>query len=245
MPGSRETPGSLSKISEGSNVFEVNGNYANRIGKYTVLKIDGSHMVVRYVDGNEATLNVAIQERIWENIVAEQESQRPSRRSSNSAGRQISFVIKTVSISGDDNLSIPGLLQRIAAVPMDVNLQPDDRLVYFALEPNVFFAVATVTGKPREASAKEFLFGDGDAHIHIYPIDVDAHITDVKLAIPVDSVELESLPNYRMRLRQPNAFLPINEDDFELLSELITEIHEEADVEDELEEELIDEEEEE
>ena len=225
-------------------MFEVNGNYANRIGKYTVLSIDLPHMTVRYADGIEATLNVGIQERIWENIVAEHEAQRPSRRSVNTAGRQINFVIKTVSISGEDNLSIPGLLQRIAAVPLDVNLQPDDRLVYYAVEPNVFFAVATVTGRPREASAKEFLFGNGHANIHIFPIDVDAHITDVKLAISIDSGGFESLPNYRARLRQPNTFLPITEDDFELLAELITEIHEEVDVEDELEEELIDEEEE-
>lgn len=222
-------------------MFEVNKTYANRKGKYTVLSINGPQMKVRYQDGTETALNVSIQERIWENILAEQEAQRPSRRQSSIPGRQINFMIKTVNVS-DDNLSIPGLQQRIAAAPLEVNLQPDDRLVYYAVEAGVFFAVATITGRPREAQAKEYMFGsDEEALIWLYPVDPDAHITEVKSAVTLDSVELESLPNYRSRLRQPNIFLPINEDDFELLSELITEIHEEVDIEDELDEELLEE----
>ncbi len=66
-------------------MFEVNGEYANRKGKYTVLAIDGPIMSVRYEDGTHADLKINIQQRIWENIVAEQElasSKSAARKSS-------------------------------------------------------------------------------------------------------------------------------------------------------------------
>ena len=60
-------------------LFEVNGKYANRIGQYTVLSIGPSKMKVRYDDGTETELSIGIQERIWENIVAEREAASTSR----------------------------------------------------------------------------------------------------------------------------------------------------------------------
>ena len=52
-----------------------------QIGKvqYKVLSIDGQTMSVRYEDGTEADLKIHIQERIWENIVAEQEPKSTRR----------------------------------------------------------------------------------------------------------------------------------------------------------------------
>ena len=53
-------------------MFEEDSNYANRIGRYTVLEINDPKMMVRYEDGNTAELNINIQYRIWENIVADE-----------------------------------------------------------------------------------------------------------------------------------------------------------------------------
>ena len=61
-------------------MFELNGVYRNRIGEYTVLALNGPRMTVRYADGSEAELNVNIQARIWENIVAEQEARAAGYR---------------------------------------------------------------------------------------------------------------------------------------------------------------------
>ena len=61
-------------------MFELNGVYRNRIGEYTVVALNGPRLVVRYADGSEAELNINIQARIWENIVAELEERAHSRR---------------------------------------------------------------------------------------------------------------------------------------------------------------------
>ncbi len=60
-------------------MFEVNGSYANRKGRYTVLEVNPPRMLVRYEDGSEAELNMDIQERIWQNIAAEIEARESSR----------------------------------------------------------------------------------------------------------------------------------------------------------------------
>lgn len=204
-------------------MFQLNETYANRKGNYIVLAIDGDKMTVRYADGSRAELRMEIQERIWQNIQAEREA-AAARARHRSAGLGVNHFIKTLSLDEDD-FSIPGLRQRVAAASFATTLNPGDRLIYFAVEPMVFFAVATVTAPPRRAVAKEFMFGDDpDAEINLYPIDVDAHLLTVDAAVSVDSAELESLPNHRTRLRTPDIFLPISEDDFELLAELLMEI---------------------
>jgi hypothetical protein len=68
--------------------FEVNGTYANRIGQYTVLAVNPPKMKVRYEDGSEAELNMAIQARIWENIEAEMEAKQASRMARQQRGIQ-------------------------------------------------------------------------------------------------------------------------------------------------------------
>ena len=61
-------------------MFEVNGVYANRKGRYTVLAVNPPKMRVRYDDGTEAELRIDMQARIWENISAEFEAQEASRQ---------------------------------------------------------------------------------------------------------------------------------------------------------------------
>ena len=63
--------------------FEVNKQYANRNGSYTVLAVNGDKIHVRYDDGNEAHLKINIQARIWNNMTIEQQlsvSRRRKRR---------------------------------------------------------------------------------------------------------------------------------------------------------------------
>jgi hypothetical protein len=221
-------------------VFEENGTYTNRKGTYTVLAINGPKMTVRYEDGTEADLRVNIQERIWENILAEREA-AAARARKRTTSQGTNYYIKTLSLDEDD-LGIPGLRQRVAASGVETHLVPGDRLIYFGVEPMVFFAVVTVTTAPKRTLAADYMFGvDPDTEIFLYPIDVDAQILSVDAAIGVDSAELESLPNHRAALREPDQFLAINEDDFELLAELITEI--DADDEDEDDEDDLDDEE--
>ena len=45
-------------------MFEVNGEYANRKGKYTVLALTPPKMKVQYEDGSVANVNINIQARI-------------------------------------------------------------------------------------------------------------------------------------------------------------------------------------
>lgn len=211
-----------------TSVFEVNGTYANRKGNYTVLSFEGNKMTVRYEDGSEAKLNVAIQERIWGNMDAEQQAaaaksaKRPRR-----AAVGTNFYIKTVSISEENDLNLPGLRQRLAAAEKDAPLTRGDRLIYFAVEPELFIAVATITAKPKKGKAIDFNFSDNPkTRINVHPIDVDAHIENMDVAIPVDATELESLPNHRETINVANQYFKINEDDFELLAELVMEIGE-------------------
>ena len=62
-------------------MFEIGGKYENRNGKYEVIEIDGDRMTVKYEDGSENSLKMNIQERIWLNIVAEEEAAKIGRAS--------------------------------------------------------------------------------------------------------------------------------------------------------------------
>jgi hypothetical protein len=224
-------------------VFELNKEYANRKGNYTVISIDDPKMTVRYEDGSTATLNMAIQFRIWENIEVEraaQEAKRSSSERSKANKEHTRFYIKTMSVSDEPDLSIPGLRQRIAAAPEGTELAVGDRLIYFAIEPQKFFAVVTITGDPKKGKAKDYLFGADNSPILLFPIDVDAHIALVKLAISVEGVELESLPDYREELVVRSVLHTINEDDFELLAELVMEMDQESEEEDDDDDEIED-----
>jgi hypothetical protein len=224
-------------------VFELNQEYANRKGNYVVTAIDDPKMTVRFEDGTIATLNMAIQYRIWENIEVERAAQEAKRSSSERARthqENTRFFIKTMSVSDEPDLAIPGLRQRIAAAPEGTKLAVGDRLIYFAIEPQKFFAVVTITGQPKSGKAKDYLFGDDDSPILLFPIDVDAHIALVKMAISVEGVELESLPNYREDLIVGTVLHTINEDDFELLAELVMEIDQDSEDDEDEDDEMDD-----
>ncbi len=219
-------------------VFEVNEKYANRKGNYTVISLDGDKMTVRYDDGSEAQLKIALQERIWVNIAVERQAQAAkeaaNRPKSATTGN---FYIKTLSIYEENDLLVPGLRLRQAAALKDSKFKLGDRFIYYAVEPELFFSVVTITAKPKKGKAVDYLFGDDPkVKIEVYPIDIDAQIESFEAAVPVDATELESLPGHREKLTVPHQYHPINEDDFELLAELIMEVGESDEVEEDDEE---------
>ena len=52
--------------------FRVGETYRNRDGSYEVEEIDGRRMVIRYAGGRRLETTVALQARIWENILSEE-----------------------------------------------------------------------------------------------------------------------------------------------------------------------------
>lgn len=214
-------------------MFEVNGEYANRKGKYTVLAIDTPKMQVRYEDGSHAELNMDIQGRIWENILAEREAQE-ARASRNAevllrGAANTRFFVKSVSLPAVDEMTFPGWQERVvmASNPIQASrIRHGDRIIYYAIEADTFFAVATVTGEAFAADPKEFFYTVGGSAVSFFPIDVDVAAFTPDQGIVRDSVELEEYRDFKRLLAQPETFFAISEDDFELLAELITELGE-------------------
>lgn len=233
-------------------MFEVNGEYANRKGKYRVLEIEGPIMSVRYDDGTHAELNVHIQERIWENIRAEQEdlaaktSARHRRRATGSISNASHFI-KVVSIPPGEELAFPGWDSRVVMVDTtdeSKQIKKGDRLIFFAQEEEKFFAVATVTSDPFEADPKKYTYVTDEESAGFCQIDIDADTGKLENGVDLDAIELESCPDFGAKAAEPEGFCRISEDDFELLAEALTEITELEDEIDEDEDEFEDEEDE-
>lgn len=217
-------------------MFEVGGRYSNRIGSYTVLEINDPKMRVRYDDGKVADLNMKIQRRIWENIVVEEDSKksrsdRAKARGGTSTGK---FYIRTVDALVSEELMERGRKETATAGQVtEHKFGSGDRLLYYAVDSQVFFAVVTVTGDPAEPTRKERL-GDGNYDdVLLFPIDVDSHAWNLDKAISIDAVEFESQPSIRKLLGQEGELIPVTEDEFELVAELLTEAAEEEEDEDE------------
>lgn len=226
---------------EEANMFEVNGTYANRKGAYTVLAIDPPKMTVRYDDGTTAELNMEIQARIWDNIQSEQEARRASRAARERRENGVSHYVKSLSMEVEEDLTLPGWRERVTVVEESgPALRPGDRIIYYAVEDKVFFAVATVTGELMDTVPKGFFYSEEEARtLRFYPIDLDEHANDIRNAVKLDAIDLESEPQFRSLLQKPGVYINVSEDDFELLAELLTEVTEEeiTDYEDEEEEE--------
>lgn len=212
-------------------MFEVNGKYANRKGTYTVLAIDGPMMSVRYADGTHADLKIKLQERIWENILAEQEETvaktSPRKRKRKTAAlANVGHYIKVVSIPPGEELVSPGWEARVVMVEKDKNLKQGDRLIYFAREAQTFFAVATVTGEVFRADPKKYTYVVNAKKADFCAIDIDADTSTLANGVRLDAIELESCPSFSAQPVDAESFCPISEDDFELLAEALTEVTE-------------------
>lgn len=227
-------------------MFEVNGTYANRKGSYRVLNINAPKMTVRYEDGTTAELNMNIQARIWDNIQSEEEVQQATREARERRKKTgTHFYIKSISLEAEEDLTLPGWRERFTvAHPDSPALQVGDRILYYAVEDKVFFALATVTGPEAETVPKGFFYSDKEARsLRFYPIELEEHAFDLRNGVRLDYVELESEPDYRRLLQDPNRYLEVNEDDFELIAETLSEVadEEDEDFEDDEEDEEFDE----
>lgn len=217
-------------------MFEVGEKYANRKGEYKVLEIHDPKMMVEYQDGTTAELNIGIQQRIWENILAEKEiKQSRSSRSKGTLGISgTQFFIRPVDSLIADQLAVRGFKEHV--LEQDVSkhkISKGDRLIYFAIENQVFFAVVTITGMPAKPTSRDQLTEQqSDALVHLFPVDIDARAVKVENAVPVDGIEIESQPDILRLLNNDDTYIPITEDEFELLAELLTEASEEEDDED-------------
>ena len=225
-------------------MFEVNGTYANRKGEYTVLAIDPPKMRVRYTDdGTEAELKIDLQARIWENIAAEYEAKaasRSARAARRSGVANANHFIKIISVPAVDEMNFPGWPERMVMAPpvdSDIKLQSGDRLIFYAIETQTFFAVATITGEAVAANPKEYFFTVSAETAEFFPLDIDAVSSKLDKGADIDSVELESQPRFKRLRLEAEAFFAINEDDFELLAEALTEVAEDEEEEEEEEEE--------
>ena len=218
-------------------MFEVGGKYANRIGEYTVLEINEPKMMVRYADGTTAELRMNIQQRIWENILAEEEASnsRAVRKARRYPGKEPRFYIRSFAFLGADETDDLSRKEYISSTSGQ-QLQPGDRLIYYAIETQVFFAVVTITQASVKRTGSPTTGGD-DVTVNVYQIDVDAQAEKLKRAVPIDSVELESQPNFKKLLGESEIYLEINEDEFELIAEMLTEFTEEEEDDEEEEEE--------
>ncbi len=227
--------------------FEVNGTYANRKGTYTVQAINGPKMTVRFDDGTVADLNIGIQERIWENIVAEREAKAASRTARRASAGGVNHFVKVISIAPGEELSFPGWEQRVVMALTEEDskkVNKGDRLIYYALEAQTFFAVVTITGDPAEADPKKYTFVVDVDNAYFYPVDVDADAGRLEKGVTLDSIELESIPNFGHQKLNGEMFCTISEDDFELLAEALTEVSEDEDEEEDEDEDFEDDEDE-
>lgn len=231
-------------------MFEVNGTYANRKGEYTVIEISPPKMRVRYTeDGSEAELKIDLQARIWENIAAEyeaKEASRTARAARRTAVPTANHYIKVISVPAVDEMNFPGWPERVVMAPPaegEIKLQSGDRLIFYALETQTFFAVATITGEPTAANPKEYFFTVPVETAEFFPLDIDAVSSKLDKGADIDSVELESQPRFKRLRLEAEAFYPINEDDFELLAEALTEVAEDEEEEEDDDEDFEDDEE--
>jgi len=212
-------------------MFEIDGEYENRIGKYTVLALEPPKMHVRYHDGKHAELNIAIQGRIWENILAERESGKGQSRSWGSAAHAVPFnahhFIKVVSVPAVDEMMFSGWHERVVMVnnPIQASrVKPGDRIIYYAIETNGFFAVATITGESFKADPKEYFYTQEMEECDFFPIDVDVAVLSPDMGVSRNGVELEDYRDFERMLGRPETLFSISEDDFESLAEMLTEL---------------------
>lgn len=213
-------------------MFEVNGVYANRKGAYTVLSINGPKMTVRFEDGSEATLRVAMQERIWQNIAAEEEAQEAVRRAKEAKKRGTQsntlFLIKVVSSPSDD-FTFPGWQEKVALILPESETEPKnagDRLIYYVMETESFVAVATITGESFSANPKKYTYTVAEKKATFFSVDPDTSVPKPSLGVLLENIELESQPDFSKLPLRPEIYIAINEDDFEMVTEALTEISE-------------------
>jgi hypothetical protein len=214
-------------------MFEVGGSYANRRGRYTVLEINEPKMTVQYDNGDTAELNMNIQYRIWENILADEElmANRVNRSKKRVNTQDTNFFVRPVNSLTAESLTERGWKEQVTEQELeDLKIGKGDRLIYYAIESQVYFAVGTITGEPTKPTARDKKAGKGlEDSVMMLPVEVEARAWKTESAVSVDGMEIESQPDIKDLLNVGDTFVSVAEDDFELLAEALTEATEEED----------------
>ncbi|PIE80295.1 MAG: hypothetical protein CSA11_09195 [Chloroflexi bacterium] len=211
-------------------MFEVNGIYENRKGKYTILEINDPKMRVRYEDGTEANLKIELQARIWENIAVELEAKEAKKSTRKTAvGSHTQHFIQCISLPDVEELTFPGWPEKviIARRKEDVKtVKKGDRVIIYLIELQLFYAVVTITNDGVKQKTKDYFYNIEEEDALFFSFDIDAEAQSPETAVSIDSVELESYPTLSKMRLEADAYLKMSEDDFELLAELLTEVAE-------------------
>lgn len=214
-------------------MFEEGKSYANRNGTYTVLEVNGPKMKVRYDDGSEAELNVRLQQRIWDNIVAEQEARQMRRAVRKRSALDARYLIHTIGAAVDE-LTDPSWARSVGVKgELAGQLRAGDRLLFFASENQAFFAAGTITGTvtaPKDEDSEE-----RETAMRYFSVELDAHATDTDEAVLLEAADLDNERQLRPLLNRPGSDILIQEDEFEDLAEMLTEHTEAEEEEDEVE----------
>jgi len=233
--------------------FEINQQYANRNGRYTVLAINSDKIHVRYDDGKEAHLKTTIQARIWNNMSIEQQAavggQRKQQDTVHESAladgeRMIGYYIKLINAPSLDEFSFPGWAENVLMVPDEAQaatIKPDDRVLIYVLNAANFVASVTVIGDMQMENPKVHFYTTAvSSPAPFFPTEVDAVAHNLMDGITYKAIGLDKLADFNKQLEEEyiiaESLIKINENDFENIAELLIELSEDdEDEEDEYE----------
>ncbi|MBW1812006.1 MAG: hypothetical protein JRJ87_27725, partial [Deltaproteobacteria bacterium] len=198
-------------------MFEQGRQYANRTGRYTVVEIGKPKMTVQYEDGAIAELNMGIQNRIWENILVEEEVRHTrSGRVGKRRGLLVNkFFVRTVGVNEVEGLFMKGWKEQASAADIvSKHIARGDRLIYFAIEGQRFFTVATITSDVNVASAKTLDDDQDGGPVVVFSVDIDAQALALEKGVALNSIEFESQSDIKTLLNQQGSYVSITEDEF-------------------------------
>lgn len=239
--------------------FQVNQQYANRNGRYTVLAVNGDKIHVRYDDGKEAHLKISIQARIWNNMTIEQQvtasrrnkQQDKVHKSALADGeRMIGYYIKVIKAPLLDEFSFPGWADNVLMVPDEAQaaaIHPDDRVLIYVLNAGNFVASVTITADARMENPKVYFYPTAVSKkmplAPFFPIEVDAVAKNLMDGISCSAIGLTKLADFNKQLKEESivaeSLIKIEENDFESIAELLIDLSDDDD-DDEDEYDLID-----
>lgn len=235
--------------------FEVNQQYANRNGRYTVIATVGDKIHVRYDDGKEAQLKTSIQARIWNNMSIEQQMSVSGRRKQQDAVHEsalaedeqpIGYYIKIINAPSLDEFDFSGWADNVLMVPDETQattIKPDDRVLIYVLNADNFVASVTVIGEVKMENPKVYFYTTAVSQetgvsplLPFFPIEVDAIAHNLMDGIACDAIGLDKLSDFNKQLEGKSiiaeSLININENDFESIAELLLELGEDDDDED-------------
>ncbi len=237
--------------------FEINQQYANRNGRYTVIATVGDKIHVRYDDGKEAHLKTSIQARIWNNMSIEQQMSVGGRNKQADTTHEsaladdeqpIGYYIKIINAPSLDEFDFPGWADSVLMVPDETQaatIKPDDRVLIYVLNAENFVASVTIIGEAKMENPKVYFYTTAVSWetavstLPFFPIEVDAVARNLMDGIACTAIGLDKLTDFNKQVEGKSiiaeSLIKINENDFESIAELLLELGEDDDEEDDYE----------